>query len=63
MLARELGISQPLLHLHLERPERAGLVEGSLELGSIGKPPKWHELQPFDLHTSRDQCCPGGKYQ
>jgi DNA-binding transcriptional ArsR family regulator len=39
-LARELGISRPLLHMHLQRLEVAGLVTGLLELsedGSISK--------------------------
>lgn len=51
-LARHLGISRPLLYLHLERLEKAGLVGSSLELGADGKAMKWFELRPFDLHLT-----------
>lgn len=51
-LARHLGISRPLLYLHLERLEKAGLVSSSLELGADGKAMKWYQLQPFDLHLT-----------
>jgi DNA-binding transcriptional ArsR family regulator len=51
-LARALGISRPLLYLHLDRLEKAGLVGGSLELGPDGKAMKWYELRPFDLHLT-----------
>jgi len=53
-LARELQISRPLLYLHLERLERAGLVAGSLELGADGKAVKWFELQPFELQVTAE---------
>lgn len=53
-LARELGISRPLLYMHLERLERAGLVTGSLELSPEGKAIKWYALVPFDLHITPD---------
>jgi DNA-binding transcriptional ArsR family regulator len=53
-LARLLNISRPLLYLHLERLERAGLITGSLELAADGKAVKWYELQPFDLHLTPD---------
>src|SRR6266545_1238830 len=51
-LARELQISRPLLYLHLERLEKAGLVTGSLELGGEGKAVKWYALEPFDIHLT-----------
>jgi DNA-binding transcriptional ArsR family regulator len=51
-LARELRISRPLLYLHLERLEKAGLVTGSLELGGEGKAVKWYELVPFDFRLT-----------
>jgi DNA-binding transcriptional ArsR family regulator len=51
-LARELGISRPLLYMHLDRLEKAGLVTASLELGADGKAVKWYELRPFDLHIT-----------
>jgi predicted transcriptional regulator len=51
-LARELGMSRPLLYLHLQRLEAAGLVSGSLELSSDGKAMKYFEVVPFDLHLT-----------
>lgn len=36
-LAREVGISRPLLHLHLQRLEEVGLVTSKLELSHDGK--------------------------
>lgn len=46
-LAREIGIGRPLLHMHLQRLEAAGLVTGSLELSESGKAMKFYELAPF----------------
>ncbi|MEU9101649.1 winged helix-turn-helix domain-containing protein [Streptomyces sp. NPDC048361] len=51
-LARRLGMSRPLLYMHLERLEKAGLVLGSLELSEDGKALKYFELAPFDLHVN-----------
>jgi DNA-binding transcriptional ArsR family regulator len=48
-LARELGISRPLLHMHLRRLEGAGLVTGVLELSEDGKAMKYFEVTPFAL--------------
>lgn len=48
-LARELGMSRPLLHLHLQRLEAAGLVEGKLELSDDGKAMKYFEVAPFAI--------------
>ncbi|MGY1437264.1 ArsR/SmtB family transcription factor [Streptomyces reniochalinae] len=46
-LAREIGMSRPLLHMHLQRLEAAGLVVGSLELSDSGKAMKFFEVSPF----------------
>ncbi|MDI9888537.1 winged helix-turn-helix domain-containing protein [Streptomyces sp. HNM0645] len=46
-LARELGIGRPLLHMHLQRLEAAGLVAGSLEQAADGKAVKYFEVTPF----------------
>jgi len=46
-LAREIGMSRPLLHMHLQRLEAAGLVVGSLELSDSGKAMKFFEVAPF----------------
>lgn len=51
-LARELGISRPLLHMHLQRLEAAGLVVGSLELSDDGKAMKYFEVADFALHVT-----------
>jgi DNA-binding transcriptional ArsR family regulator len=51
-LAREIGVSRPLLHMHLQRLEAAGLIIGHLELSADGKAMKYYELTSFDLHLS-----------
>jgi ArsR family transcriptional regulator len=51
-LAREIGISRPLLHMHLQRLEAAGLVVGTLELSDDGKAMKYFEVADFDLHLT-----------
>lgn len=48
-LARELGISRPLLHLHLRKLQEAGLVSSQLELSPEGKALNYLEVAPFDL--------------
>lgn len=48
-LARELGMSRTLLHLHLQKLEQAGLVRGELELSSDGKAMKFFEVTPFAI--------------
>src|SRR5262245_43800619 len=51
-LARVLGVSRPLLHMHLQRLESAGLIVGSLELSDDGKAMKYYEVADFDLHLT-----------
>jgi predicted transcriptional regulator len=46
-LARDIGISRPLLQLHLRKLEAAGLVTGRLELSEDGKAMKYYDLEPF----------------
>ncbi|MFF5209462.1 ArsR/SmtB family transcription factor [Streptosporangium sp. NPDC000396] len=53
-MARRLGISRPLLYMHLERMEKAGLVAGVLELSADGKAMKYFELVPFDVRLTVD---------
>ena len=48
-LARRLGMSRPLLYMHLDRLEKAGLVTGQLELSEDGKAMKYFELVPFEV--------------
>jgi len=53
-LARRLGLSRPLLYMHLDRLEKAGIVAGNLELSTDGKAMKYFALTPFELHLSVD---------
>ncbi len=46
-LAREIGISRPLLHLHLQKLEEAGLVTSRLELSADGKALNYFEVADF----------------
>ena len=51
-LAREIGISRPLLHMHLQRLEAVGLVVGNLELSEDGKALKFYDVADFDIHLT-----------
>jgi predicted transcriptional regulator len=51
-LARELGNSRPLLHLHLQKLEEAGLVTSRLELSSDGKALNYFEVVKFDFELT-----------
>ena len=51
-LAREIGISRPLLHLHLAKLEEAGLVTSKLELSSDGKALNYFEVADFDIELT-----------
>jgi predicted transcriptional regulator len=51
-LAREVGISRPLLHLHLQRLEEAGLVSSRLELSDDGKALNYYEVRDFAFHLT-----------
>lgn len=48
-LAREVGISRPLLHLHLQKLEETGLVTSQLELSDDGKALNYFEVTNFKL--------------
>ena len=48
-LARDVGISRPLLHLHLQKLEEAGLVTSQLELSSDGKALNFFEVTDFSF--------------
>ena len=48
-LAREMKMSRPLLYLHLQKLERAGLVASSMEISETGKAIKYYEIVPFEL--------------
>jgi len=48
-LARDVGISRPLLHLHLAKLEAAGLVTSQYELSSDGKALNYFDVADFCL--------------
>ena len=51
-LAREVRLSRPLVHMHLQRLEAAGLVTGQLELSQEGKAMKYFAVTPFDVRLT-----------
>jgi DNA-binding transcriptional ArsR family regulator len=48
-LARDLRLSRPLLHMHLQRLEAAGLVEGHIEVSDDGKAMRYYAVTDFAL--------------
>ena len=53
-LAREVNISRPLLYMHIQKLEQAGLVDTRLELSNDGKAMKYVEVKNFDIHISSE---------
>ena len=51
-LAREIGLGRPLVHMHLQRLEAAGLVTGRLEPSADGKAMKFYEVTPFSIRLT-----------
>jgi DNA-binding transcriptional ArsR family regulator len=51
-LARDVGISRPLLHLHLKKLEEAGLVTSKLELSDDGKALNYFEVARFAIELT-----------
>jgi predicted transcriptional regulator len=51
-LARDLGMSRPLLHMHLQILEKAGLVVGHHEVSAEGKALRFYEVTDFDEHLT-----------
>lgn len=51
-LARAVGLSRPLVHMHLQRLEAAGLVTGSLEYAADGKAVKFFDVVPFSYQLT-----------
>jgi ArsR family transcriptional regulator len=45
-------MSRPLLHMHLQRLEAAGLVMSALELSPDGRAMKYFDVTPFALQVS-----------
>lgn len=48
-LARDIGISRPLLYLHLQKLEEANLVSSTMEILESGKSAKYYTLNLFHL--------------
>ncbi len=51
-LAREVGLSRPLLHLHLKKLSDAGLVRSHLELSADSKALSYFEVTNFFYELS-----------
>ena len=51
-LARAIGVSRPLLHMHLQRLEAAGVITSRLELSGDGKAMRFFEVTDFQLRLS-----------
>jgi ArsR family transcriptional regulator len=60
-LAREIGISRPLLYMHLQRLEAVGLIVGSLELSEDGKAMKYYAVTDFDIRLNPSALAEAGK--
>ena len=54
-LARELGIGRPLLHMHLQSLEKAGLVVGRHEVSEDGKALRYYTVTDFDEHLTPER--------
>src|ERR1700694_1888978 len=51
-LARDVGISRPLLHLHLQKLEEAGLVTSKLELSDDGQALNYFDVGSFAIELT-----------
>lgn len=51
-LARDIGMSRPLLHMHLRRLEAAALVSSSMEISPDGKAMNYFEVAPFAVELT-----------
>ncbi|KEF38080.1 Transcriptional regulator PadR-like family [Schinkia azotoformans MEV2011] len=47
-------MSRPLLYMHLQKLENAGLVKTEMEVSDDGKAMKYYELFPFDFRITQD---------
>lgn len=53
-LAREAEMSRPLLYMHLQKLEKAGVVKTEMQVSEDGKAMKYYELEPFDFHITQE---------
>lgn len=51
-LAREVGLSRPLVHMHVRKLEDAGLVTGQHEVSREGRAMRFLEVTQFALHLT-----------
>jgi DNA-binding transcriptional ArsR family regulator len=51
-LARDVGLSRPLLHLHLQKLKEAGLVRSQVELSADNKALSYFEVTDFFYELS-----------
>ena len=51
-LARQVGLSRPLVHAHLTKLAAAGLVTSELELAEEGHGIRYVQVSPFVLHLT-----------
>ena len=48
-LARAVGLSRPLAHMHLQKLEEAGLIRGRIEVSDDGKAMRYFDIAPFEI--------------
>ena len=60
-LARELGIGRPLLHMHLQTLEKAGLVVGRHEISEDGRALRYYTVADFDEHLTPERVSAASK--
>jgi len=60
-LARELKIGRPLLHMHLQTLEKAGLVVGRHEVSADGKALRYYEVTDFDERLTPERIIEAAK--
>ena len=60
-LARELGIGRPLLHMHLQSLEKAGLVVGRHEVSEDGRALRYYTVADFDEHLTPERISEAAK--
>lgn len=53
-LARRLGISRPLLYLHLQKLEEVNLVKSHMEISETGKAMRYYEANLFQIEINNE---------
>ncbi len=54
-------MSRPLLHMHLQVLEKAGLVTGRHEVSADGKALRYYEVAAFDEHLTPERIAQAAK--